>query len=93
VVYPVIPPPPSTPYRYDPAPPPVQYTVYSSVPAYTMGCDPGWMSCALGWLPNFYSTGVVFIRAPSFRHLPSFPVRHPSGPRQAPHSFGHSARG
>jgi len=93
VVYPVIPAPPSMQYWYDPAPPPVQYTVYSSAPAYTMGCDPGWMACALGWLPNFYSTGIVFVRAPSFRRSPSFPVRHPPGPRQAPHSFGHSARG
>jgi hypothetical protein len=93
VVYPVIPAPPSLQYGYDPAPPPVQYTVYSSAPAYTMGCDPGWMACALGWLPNFYSTGIVFVRAPSSRRSPSFPVRHPPGPRQAPHSFGHSARG
>jgi hypothetical protein len=91
VVYPVIPPPP--PYRYDPAPPPVQYTVYSSPPAYTMGCDPGWMDCGLGWYPNFYPTGVVFVRAPTFRRFPSVPVRHPFGPGQPMRSFGHSVRG
>ena len=93
VVYPVIPAPPSMQYRYDPAPPPVQYTVYSSPPAYTMGCDPGWMDCGLGWFPNFYSTGVVFVRAPTFRRFPSVPVRHPFGARQPVRSFGHSARG
>jgi hypothetical protein len=93
VVYPVIPGPPSMQYRYDPAPPPVQYTVYSSPPAYTMGCDPGWMDCGLGWFPNFYSTGVVFVRAPTFRRFPSVPVRHPFGARQPMRPFGHFARG
>jgi hypothetical protein len=93
VVYPVIPAPPSMQDRYDPAPPPVQYTVYSSPPAYTMGCDPGWMDCGLGWFPNFYSTGIVFVRAPTFRRFPSFPVRHQFGARPPMRSFGHSARG
>ena len=93
VVYPVIPPPPSMQYGYDPAPPPVQYTVYSSPPGYSIGCDPGWMDCGLGWYPNFYPTGVVFVRAPSFRRFPSVPVRHPFGSRQTMRSFGHSARG
>jgi len=93
VVYPVIPAPPLMQYRYDPVAPPVQYTVYSSAPAYTMGCDPGWMDCALGWYPNFYSMGVVFVRAPSFRRFSSFPVRHSFGPRQPTRSFGHSVRG
>jgi hypothetical protein len=93
VDYPVIPGPPSMQYRYDPAPPPVQYTVYSSPPAYTMGCDPGWMDCGLGWFPNFYSTGVVFVRAPTFRRFPSVPVRHPFGARQPMRPFGHFARG
>lgn len=93
VVYPVIPTPPSMQYRFDSAPPPVQYTVYSSPPAYTMGCDPGWMDCWLGWFPNFYSTGVVFVRAPTFRRFPSVPVRHQFGARQPMRSFGHSARG
>jgi len=93
VVYPMIPAPPAMAYRVDPAPPPVQYTVYSSPPAYTMGCDPGWMDCGLGWYPNFYSTGVVFVRAPSFRRFPSVPVgRHFVGSPPM-RSFGHSARG
>jgi hypothetical protein len=82
VVYPVI-----------PAPPPVQYSIYSSPPAYTMGCDPGWLGCGLGWFPNFYSTGVVFVRAPNFRRFPSVPVRHQFGSRQPMRSFGHFGRG
>jgi hypothetical protein len=94
VVYPVIPAPPSMHYgRYDPSPPPVQYSVYSSPPAYTMGCDPGWMDCGLGWFPNFYSTGLVFVRAPNFRRFPSVPVRHQFGSRQPMRSFGHFGRG
>jgi hypothetical protein len=93
VVYPMIPAPPFMPYRVDPAPPPVQYTVYSSPPAYTMGCDPGWMDCGLGWYPNFYSTGVVFVRAPSLRRFPSVPVgRHFVG-NPPMRSFGHFSRG
>jgi len=92
VVYPPIPAPPSMQYRYDPAPPPVQYTVYSSPPAYTMGCDPGWMDCGLGWFPNFYSTGVVFVRAPSFRRFPSA-VPHHFVSRPPTRSFGHFGRG
>jgi hypothetical protein len=93
VVYPVIPAPPPMQYRFDPAPPPVQYTVYSSPPANTMGCDPGWMDCGLGWFPNFYSTGIVFVRAPTFRRFPSIPVRHQFGARQPMRSFGHFGRG
>ena len=92
VVYRDIPAPPVQ-YRFDPAPPPVQYTVYSSPPAYAMGCDPGWMDCGLGWFPNFYSTGVVFVRAPTFRRFPSVPVRRPFGARQPMRSFGHFGRG
>src|SRR5678815_997042 len=75
VVYRDIPAPPVQ-YRVDPVPPPLQYSVYSSPPSYTRGCDPGWMDCGLGWFPNFYSTGVVFVRAPSFRRFSSVPVRH-----------------
>lgn len=93
VLYAVNPAPPSMQYRVDPAPPPVQYSVYSSPPAYTMGCDPGWMDCGLGWFPNFYSTGVVFVRAPTFRRFPPVPVRHPFGARQPMRSFGHFGRG
>ena len=92
VVYRDIPAPPVQ-YRIDPAPPPVQYSVYSSPPAYTMGCDPGWMDCGLGWFPNFYSTGVVFVRAPTFRRFPSVPVRHQLGAWQPMRSFGHFGRG
>jgi Domain of unknown function (DUF4124) len=91
VIYRDIPTPPPLQYRIDPAPPPVQYTVYSSPPAYTAGCDPGWMDCGLGWFPNFYSTGVVFVRAPSFRRFPSVPVRHQFGARQP--MLGHFGRG
>ena len=77
VVYRDIPAPPPVQYRIDPAPPPVQYTVFSSPPAYAAGCDPGWMGCGVGWFPNFYSTGVVFVRVPTFRRFPSGPVgRH-----------------
>jgi hypothetical protein len=93
VVYPVIPAPPSMQYGYDPVPQPVQYTVYSSPPAYTMGCDPGWMDCGLGWFPNLYSTGLVFVRAPAFRRVPSFPVRRQFGARQPMHWSGHFSRG
>jgi hypothetical protein len=93
VVYPMIPAPPSMQHRYEPTPPPVQYTVYSSPPAYTMGCDPGWMDCGLGWFPTFYSTGVVFVRAPTFRRFASFPVRHHFGARQPMRSSGHFSRG
>jgi hypothetical protein len=92
VVYRDIPAPPVQ-YRVDPAPPPVQYSVYSSPPAYTMGCDLGWMDCALGWFPNFYSTGVVFVRAPSFRRFPSVPGRHQFGARPPMRSSGHFGRG
>lgn len=93
VVYPAIPSPPSMSYRVDPAPLQVQYTVYSSPPAYTMGCDPGWMDCGLGWFPNFYPTGIVFVRAPIFRRFPSVPIRHSFGARQPVRSFGHFNRG
>jgi hypothetical protein len=91
VVYPAIPPPMQ--YRYDPAPSQVQYAVYSSPPAYTMGCDPTWMGCGLGWFPNFYSPGIVFVRSPAFRRFPSLPVPHQFGPGQPMQSFGHSRRG
>jgi hypothetical protein len=92
VVYRDIPAPPPQ-YRIDSAPPPAQYTVYSSPPAYTMGCDPGWMGCGFGWFPNFYSTGAVFVRAPSFRRFSSIPVgRHFVG-RPPMRSFGGFGRG
>jgi hypothetical protein len=92
VVYRDIPAPPVQ-YRVDPAPPPVQYSVYSSPPAYTAGCDPGWMDCGLGWFPNFYSTGVVFVRAPNFRRFPSVAVPHRFVSRPPMRSFGHFGRG
>jgi len=83
VVYPPIPAPPPMQYRFDPAPP-VQYSVYSAAPAYTgtTGCDVSWMDCGLGWYPNVYTSGVVFVRAPSFRRFPSGPVRNHFGVRQ-----------
>ncbi|MEO8566002.1 MAG: DUF4124 domain-containing protein [Betaproteobacteria bacterium] len=92
VVYRDIPAPPVK-YRVDPAPPQVQYTIFSSPPAYTQGCDPGWMDCGLGWFPSFYATGVVFVRAPSFRRFPSVPVGHHVVGRPPMRSSGRFSRG
>ena len=92
VVYRDIPAPPPQ-YRIDPAPPPVQYTVFSSAPAYSAGCNPGWMDCGFGWFPNFFSTGVVFVRAPTFRRFPSIPASHHFVARPPMRSFGGVGRG
>lgn len=92
VVYRDIPTPPPQ-YRIDPAPSPVQYMVFSSPPAYSGGCNPGWMDCGFGWFPNFYPTGVVFVRAPSVRRFPAFPAAHHFVGRPPMRSFGAFGRG
>jgi hypothetical protein len=91
VVYPPIPAPP--PYRIDSVPP-VQYSVYSSPPAYTAtsGCDASWADCGLGWFPNVYSPSVIFLRGPGFRRFRSAPPQHFIA-RQPARSFDRSRRG
>ena len=93
VVYPPIPAPPPMQYRFDQVPP-VQYSVYSAPPAYvgTAGCDVSWMDCGLGWYPNLYSTGVVFVRAPSFRRFPR-PIRNHFAVGQPARPVGRFGRG
>lgn len=85
--------PPPVPYWTERAPAPVQYAVSMAPPAYTQGCDPGWMDCGIGWFPGFYPVSVVFVRSPGFRRFPAPPMRHHFGPPQAGHSFGHFGRG
>jgi hypothetical protein len=92
VMYPIAAPPP-LPYWTERALAPVQYTVYSSPPAYTQGCDPGWMDCGPGWYPGFYPASVVFVRAPGFRRPQAAPIRHRFPMRQPARSFGRFARG
>lgn len=85
VVYPANPPPPLMQYppvmQYlvDPAPPPVQYAVnvVNMVPPASDGCDPTWINCGPWWVPGFYPTSVVVLRAPSFRRSPPFHGGHP----------------
>ena len=92
VVYRDIPAPPP-PYRIDPEPPAVQYTVFSSASAYSAGCNPGWMDCGFGWFPSFYPSGVVFVRAPTFRRFPPVGVGHHVVGRPPMRSFGAIRRG
>jgi len=82
--------PPPMPYWNERAPAPVQYAVSMAPPAYTQGCDPGWISCGPGWFPGFYPASVVFVRAPGFRRAP---IRHRFTAPQPVHSFGHFGRG
>lgn len=93
VVYPPIPAPPPMRYRPDPLPP-VQYSVYSSAPAYTAtaACDASWSDCGLGWFPNIYSPGFVFLRGPGFRRFPVAPA-HRFTARQPVRSFDRVRRG
>jgi hypothetical protein len=92
VVYRDMPVPPAQ-YRIDPAPPPVHYTIFSSAPAYAAACDPGWMACGLGWFSTIHPTGVVFVRAPTFRRFPSIPVSHHFVARPPMRSFRGVGRG
>ena len=79
VVYPAIPPPPMMQYLVDPAPPPVQYAVnvVNMAPSASGGCDPTWINCGPWWVPGFYPTSVVVLRAPSFRRSPPVHGGHP----------------
>ena len=91
VVYPAIPPPPVMQYLVDPAPP-VQYAVnvVNMAPPASGGCDPAWINCGPWWVPGFYPTSVVVLRAPNFRRSPPFHGGHPivgQQPVRAPGGF------
>ena len=66
VDYRAIPPPPVI--QYFVIPPPAQYALNPPLPANT-GCEPAWTDCGLWGIPGIYSTSVVVLRAPSFRHF------------------------
>lgn len=81
--YPGVPPLPAEAYASDWAPP-VQYA-YEAAPMTSVGCDPAWMNCGLGWAPAVYPAAVV-LRAPRVRR--PYPVqighRHPAPPPMHP---------
>ena len=80
VDYRAIPPPPVI--QYFVIPPPAQYALNPALPENT-GCDPAWIGCGLWGMPGIYTTNVVVLRAPNFRHFHPdrgghrFPVQPP----------------